>query len=305
MKLLRCASLDATLPDLRFVAVWNKWLRRDGSRWRFDNTLHALTCARSVCRAGAAVCTEPNIAVAIASAKTVAAVERLSRADPRLAATVEQWDEDPWLINTPGGVVDLRTGRTRPHRADDYMTMVTVVAPGGDCPKWKAFLDRIMGRDAEAITYLKRVFGYCLTGDTSEQAIFFAFGSARTERAFSYQTIGRIMGDYRKPRSIETFTESKTDRHPTELARLNNARLVTASETEDGKHWAESRIKLLTGGDTVTARFMRQDDFEYVPKFKPFFSGNHKPDSATSTSRCDAGQPDPVPDHHPGRRARQ
>jgi putative DNA primase/helicase len=263
--------------DLRFVAVWNKWLRWDGSRWRLDNTLHALTCARRVCREEAAACTEPNIAVAIASAKTVAAVERLSRADPRLAATVEQWDVEPWLINTPGGVVDLRTGKTCAHSADDYMTMITAVAPGGDCPEWKAFLHRIMGQDAEAVAYLKRVCGYCLTGDTSEQAIFFAYGCGQNGKGVFLQTIGRIMGDYCKTAAIETFTESKADRHPTELARLHNARLVTASETEGGKHWAESRLKMLTGGDSVTAHFMRKDDFEYIPRFKPFFSGNHKP----------------------------
>ena len=83
--------------------------------------------------------------------------------------------------------------------------------------------------------------------------------------------------DYCKAAAIETFTETKSERHPQELARLHNARLVTATETEAGRHWAESRIKQLTGGDPITAHFMHKNDFEYIPKLKLFFSGNHKP----------------------------
>jgi putative DNA primase/helicase len=85
------------------------------------------------------------------------------------------------------------------------------------------------------------------------------------------------MGDYHRTAPIETFTASPTDRHPTELALLRGARLVTANETEDGRAWAESRIKALTGGDRVAARYMRQDFFEYDPQFKLLIAGNHRP----------------------------
>jgi putative DNA primase/helicase len=98
------------------VAAWNKWLRWDGARWCFDDTLHAFNSARQICREAAAECNKPKTGAVLASAKTVAAVERLAKADRRLAATVNQWDMDAWLLNTPGGVVDLRTGRSRPHR---------------------------------------------------------------------------------------------------------------------------------------------------------------------------------------------
>jgi putative DNA primase/helicase len=86
-----------------------------------------------------------------------------------------------------------------------------------------------------------------------------------------------ILKDYCCATPIETFTESKSDRHPTEMARLHGARLVTSSETEGGRYWAETRLKEITGGDMVPARFMRQDFFQYRPQFKPFISGNHKP----------------------------
>ena len=107
--------------------------------------------------------------------------------------------------------------------------------------------------------------------------MFFGYGVGANGKGVFLHAIGRVLGDYCKTAAIETFTETKSDRHPTELARLHSARLVTATETESGRNWAEARIKMLTGGDVVTAHFMRQDDFEYTPKFKLFFSGNHKP----------------------------
>ena len=114
---------------LRYVEVWGRWLTWDGTRWQFDDTLAAYDLVRETCRTASAECNRENIAAALASAKTVAAVERLARSDRRLAATVDQWDRDPWLLNTPGGIVDLRTGKRSIHRADAYLTKITAVAP--------------------------------------------------------------------------------------------------------------------------------------------------------------------------------
>jgi putative DNA primase/helicase len=255
--------------DLRYVAAWGKWFEWRGGCWREEKTLRAFHLIRETCRA-------QGIERA-SMAKMVGAVQTLARADRRLAATIEQWDADPMLLNTPDGVIDLKTGDLRPHRPSDYMTMITAVGPRGDCPKWKAFLHRVSGGDEALIAYLQRVAGYCLTGLTSEQAMFFGYGVGANGKGTFLHTIGSVLGDYCKTAAIETFTESKSDRHPTELARLHGARLVVATETEKGRHWAEARIKMLTGGDVVTAHFMRMDDFEYTPRYKLFFSGNHKP----------------------------
>jgi putative DNA primase/helicase len=165
----------------------------------------------------------------------------------------------------------------RAHRADDYMTKVTAVGPHGDCPLVLAFLDRIMGGDAELIAYHRRVLGYALTGVTRDHALFFGYGTGANGKSVLLSTVAGILGDYHKTAPIETFTASNVDRHPTDLAMLRGARLVTATETEEGRQWAESRIKSLTGGDRVSARFMRQDFFEYVPQFKLFIAGNHRP----------------------------
>jgi putative DNA primase/helicase len=132
-------------------------------------------------------------------------------------------------------------------------------------------------RDNELVSYLQRLLGYGLTGLTREHALFFGYGTGANGKSVLLSTVAGILGDYHKAAPIETFTATNGDRHPTDLAGLRGARLVTATETEEGRRWAESRIKQLTGGDTVSARFMRQDFFEYRPTFKLFIAGNHKP----------------------------
>jgi putative DNA primase/helicase len=254
---------------LRFVAAWGKWLEwRDGC-WREEATHKVFDLIRKTCKAHGI----ENARMA----KMTADVHFLARADRRLAATADQWDADPWLLNTPDGMVDLRTGALRKHDPLAYCTKITAAGVRGDCPMWMAFLRRVTGGNEELIAYLQRTFGYCLTGDTSEQAVFFAHGVGANGKTVLVATVSGILGDYAQTTPIETFTESRIDRHPTELARMRGARLVTATETEAGRYWAESRLKEITGGERIAARFMHKDFFEYLPQFKPWISGNHKP----------------------------
>jgi putative DNA primase/helicase len=263
--------------NLRYVPVWSRWMVWTGSYWRVDETLCVFDRVRSICREAAAGCDKPSVATAIASGRTVAAVERLARSDRRIAATIDQWDSDPWLLNTSDGVIDLKTGALRPHRPEDYITKVTSAGPRGKCPRFLAFLDRITGADADLAGYVRRVLGYSLTGLTREHALFFAYGTGANGKSVLLSTVAGILGDYHKTAPLETFVASNGDRHPTDLAGLRGSRLVTASETEEGRRWAEARIKQLTGGDRVSARFMRQDFFEFLPQFKLIIAGNHKP----------------------------
>ena len=122
-----------------------------------------------------------------------------------------------------------------------------------------------------------RVMGYCLTGITREHALFFGYGTGANGKGTFLNTMSAILGGYAAVAPMETFTASPTDRHPTDLAMLRGARLVAAQETEEGRRWAEGRIKAMTGGDPVTARFMRRDFFTFIPLFKLFIAGNHKP----------------------------
>ena len=262
---------------LRYVAKWSRWMVWNGKCWAEDATLHAFNLARAICRSAASKCNKGKIATMLASAKTVAAIERLARADRRLAATVDQWDADPWLLNTPDGTFNLRTGERYQSRASDYITQSTAVAPSGGCPLWLKFLARVTNGDRALQDYIQRLLGYALTGLTIEHALFFLYGTGANGKSVLMSTVAGILGSYHQTAPIETFTASTTDRHPTELAGLRAARLVTAVETEEGRRWAESKIKMLTGGDKISARFMRQDFFEFTPQFKLVIAGNHKP----------------------------
>ena len=263
--------------DWRYVAGWGKWLVWDGQRWRAEDTLAATDLIRSVCRQTAVRADNPKIAAKLASASTVSGVERLARADRRHAATTDEWDADPWLLNTPGGVVDLKSGRQRLHERADRMTKITTATPKGECPQWMSFLSDITGGDAELQSYLQRMIGYCLTGVTSAHALFFLYGTGANGKSVFANVVATLLGDYASTAPMDTFVETRGDRHPTDLAGLRGARFVSAIETEQGRRWNESKVKAITGGDKISARFMRQDFFEFYPHFKPVIVGNHKP----------------------------
>jgi putative DNA primase/helicase len=268
--------------DLRYVAAWGKWLRWDGTRWRDDDTLQVFDLARLICREAAAECAtkKPNVAPRLAAASTVAAIERLARADRRHAATVNQWDADAWLLNTPTGTIELQSGEQREHRQGDYLTKLTgtgLASQGEDCPLWLSFLDCVTGHCVDLQRFLQRMIGYCLTGSICEHALFFLYGTGANGKSVFTSVIADVLGEYAKTAPISTFLATGNEQHPTDLAGLRGARLVTAIETEDGRRWAEAKIKALTGGDRIAARFMRQDFFEFAPQFKLLIAGNHKP----------------------------
>lgn len=266
---------------LRHVAAWGKWLEWNGSVWRPDDTTHVFDLTRMVCRRSSIQAEQEgkaSLSRALTSAKCVAAVEKMARSDRRVACPIEWWDKDPWIINTPLGVVDLKTGILRPSNSEFFVSKITACSPEFEPPeRWLAFLETVTAGDTAMQDYLQRMAGYALTGSVREHAMFFAYGTGGNGKGVFTNTISSIMGDYHVVSDMETFTASIGNRHPTELAKLRGARLVTSQETEEGKRWAESRIKALTGGDRITAHFMRQDFFEYDPQFKLLIVGNHKP----------------------------
>lgn len=265
--------------NLRYVKAWGRWFIWNNYKWCRDQTMEGFDRVSALCATAAEGCDGWKEVKELKSARTAKGVEALAQADRRMAATVEQWDTDPWLLNTPGGVVDLRSGLCRPARCEDYMLKATAVAPAAecDCPLWRDFLKRATDGDDELQDYLQRVLGYSLTGDTSEQAIFFIYGPSASGKSVFVETITGVLGDYAVAAPVDAFMAVRGDRHPTDLAGLVGARLVTASETEPGQRWAEARVKMLSGGDTITARFMRQDFFSFTPTFKLLIAGNHRP----------------------------
>ena len=265
-------------PNLLWCQVWGKWLIWSGTVWTLDQTVHVYDQVRAFCRNSSEwIAESPADKKKFCSAAFIAAVEKLCKSDRRYAAKPDQFDADDWIINTPLGSVDLRSGVMAVSNPDSFCTKITAVGPEHDCHRWREFLGEVTDYDSDLIDYLQRIVGYCLTGSTREHALFFLYGTGGNGKSVFLDTLTGILGNYARTAPMEVFTESRTDRHPTELAMLQGARLVVANETEQGKRWAQSRIKGLTGGDTITARFMRQDFFEYKPKFKLVFAGNAKP----------------------------
>jgi putative DNA primase/helicase len=213
------------------------------------------------------------------SAQTVAAVLNLARSDPRLAATVDQWGADPFML---GGKLycDLRTGQLKPPDPEDYITKVTAVpaaAPGTPHPLWSKFLARVTNNDQDLQGYLQRGAGYCLTGSIKEHALFFLYGGGANGKSVFVNTLIGIWDRYAITIGTDMLMVSHTERHPTEIARLRGCRLAVGGEIEIGQTWAEAKLKKLTGSDRLQGRYMRQDFFEFDPQFKLVIVGNNKP----------------------------
>lgn len=279
------AFTGANGDRLRFCHSSGRWHVWTGTHWRKEETKLAFNWAREISRARASADPRSSAAKNLAKAAFAAAVERFAQADRAFAATADAWDTDHWLLGTPGGTVDLRTGELREAQQADMITKVTAAAPvpldqfnpARDCPRWMAFLNQATGSDADAIRFLQQWFGYSLTGDTREEALLFVHGIGGSGKSTAVNTVAALLGDYATAVDTETITAQKHARHSTEIARLHGARMAFASETEAGRAWAENRIKQLTGGDVMTARFMRQDDFSFRPQLKLVIVGNNRP----------------------------
>lgn len=266
--------------DFRFTAQWSQWNKWDGERWP-RSEMEVQDRLRTISRIASALCDDKRLARRLASAQTISGAERLVKSSPALAMKPEQWDADSWVLNTPRGIVDLRTGKLHASRRSAYCTMMTAVAPAGGCYLWTGFLKCVLGDDKELLGFAQKLCGYLLTGQTSEHLLVFLYGTGANGKTVFLNTITGLMGDYARTASMDTFTETKSAGHPTELAYLRGARLVVATETAEGGRWNESRIKVLTGGDKISARFMRGDFFEYMPQFKLVIAGNHRPSLRT------------------------
>jgi putative DNA primase/helicase len=273
-----CQFADLYRNRLRYCHDTGAWFEWNGAVWEQNRTGMAYQWSRELARRLSL--SEPDKVRYIVNKTSFASgVERFSRVDPAFAVTAEAWDGDPFVLGTPGGTVDLRTGRLRPSDPADGITKATAVAPAhrADCPLWLWFLQESTGEDADLIRFLQQWCGYALTGATREHALVFIYGPGGNGKSVFLNVLTGILGAYAATAAMDTFTASRSDKHPTDLAMLRGARLVTASETEEGRAWAEARIKQITGGDRITARFMRQDFFTFVPQFKLTIVGNHKP----------------------------
>jgi putative DNA primase/helicase len=269
---------DLYKHEFQFVAERSCWYHWTGKQWRIERTGLIYDRIRKICKKFA---TDERLGIPdrrkLLKADFIAGVERLARSDRSHAATSDQWDKDPMLFNTPGGTVDLKTGQLLAHDSSRHITQMGSVTPKEmPTPIWDAFLAKVQP-DPNVRAFLDRWNGYALTGKTTEHKLVFNYGGGRNGKGV-FQTVQmEIFGTYATSAPMELLVESKFDRHPTEIARLNGPRLVAMSETEEGRRWNESRVKSMTGGDPLTGRFMKQDFFSFIPRFKFFISGNFPP----------------------------
>jgi putative DNA primase/helicase len=266
-------------PNYRWTPGMD-WMRDTGTHWTRDEHLTRFDCSRTICREASNLAPDKGgERRRLASAKTVAAALSMAQSDPRIVVPAEAWDRDPMLLNTPGGVVDLRTGRLRARNGDDFVTQITSVVPDAamKAPNWLRFIGEVFAHDTAMIEFVQRMGGYCLTGDRREQKLFFAHGTGSNGKNTLLDLWLWIMGTYSVKLPTITLMQSPFDRHPTELAQLRGKRLAMSGELEEGQYWAEARIKELTGDEFLTARFMRQDFFEFRMTQKHLIAGNYKP----------------------------
>ena len=265
---------------LRYCHNTGAWFLWSGTRWKREETKLAYRWAHQLAKIAARQVEKPHAIVTAGKAAFASGVERIAQSDRAFAVTSEIWDTNPWILGTPAGTVDLRTGELNEAVPTDYITRQTAVGPADtpDCPLWLQFLDQACAGDQAFIRFLRQWSGYSLTGSIQEHALLFIFGPGGNGKSVWLNTVSRILGDYCTVAAMDAFVASKSDKHPTDLAMLRGARMVCSSETEEGRLWAEVRIKQLTGGDPITARFMRQDFFTFRPQFKLTVIGNHQPE---------------------------
>ena len=274
---------------LRFDHRRGRWLVWAGHWWRDDDTRAVRRLAKEAARGRYGQATaigslqdrtaEAKFAIASENRQRLDAMLLQGQSEPPVADAGDRWDADPWLLGADNGVVDLRTGALRAGSPDDRITLHTSISftPEAACPRWERFLDEVFASDEELIAYIARAVGYSLTGDTSEQCLFTCYGTGSNGKSVLLNIVRSIAGTYAANTPFSTFELRSRSGIPNDLAALAGRRLVTASETGEDTRLNEGRLKAITGGDPITARFLHGEFFTYQPVAKFWLAVNHKP----------------------------
>ena len=203
----------------------------------------------------------------------------LARSEPGIPARLTDFDADPWLLNVANGTLDLRTGQLRPHRREDLITRLAEVEfdPATESELWDAFLWRVTGGQDELYAYLRRLVGYLLTGVTSEQVLHFLYGLGANGKSVFSEILLDLLGDYAVAASPDLVMARRHSGIPNDVARLRGVRVAMMNETSQGARFDEAKLKDLTGGDTISGRFLREEFFDFKPTHRLVIRGNHKP----------------------------
>ncbi len=279
----------AYADELRYCAAWGKWLAWDDTRWKIDCDGRPLKLAKELVGRMFSDCLgegktgqpfmKEQVKHACESAKASRLRAMVDLAAPELPIRIEELDQDGWILNCMNGVVDLRTGEILPHDRTQGITKLcpTAFEMNAESPVWQAFLADVFG-DAEMIDFVQRLFGHFLTADVSEQKLAIFHGSGANGKSTLLNAFMETVGpDYSMQCMPDFLMEKRGESHPTERASLFGKRFVSCVETEASRKLAESTVKMLTGGERIMARRMREDFWEFSPTHKLVLCTNHKP----------------------------
>ena len=273
---------------IRFSHVWRKWLAWDGNRWATDEAGQVEQIAKEAVAkiyAEAAQCSSDEGRKEIArwaqrseSRDRIRAMIDLAASEPGVPIRTEDLDQNPWLLTTLNGTVDLREGKLRAHDPQDLLTrIVPTEFDPGSCPeRWEGFLAEVVP-DSEVRAFLQRAVGYSLTGEIGEQVLFLLWGGGSNGKTTFVETLLGLLGDFAVKTPAETLLAKRDTGIPNDVAKLRGARFIAAVEAEEGRRLAEARVKELTGGDTISARFMRGEWFSFRLEGKLWLASNHRP----------------------------
>jgi putative DNA primase/helicase len=212
------------------------------------------------------------------SRRSLEAAVGIARTHPTMRVAADRLDANPHVLNTPGGVLNLRTGKTEPSAANEMHTRITRCAPDADCPveQWLSYLAQTFDGREELIPFVQRLAGYSATGTTRHHILPFLLGPGKNGKSVFLDVLRTMLGTYAAS-SPSKFLMAGQQQHETEIARLSGLRLVICSEVNQSDKFDEAKVKVLTGGDGLTARFMNQNHFDFSPTHKLWLMGNHQP----------------------------
>lgn len=257
------------------------WMHWDGRCWREDRAGHTIRAVVDVLRRSLAESLDqPDLRQDVRKCETangITGVLKIAAALPGLAATADQLDADPYLLNVANGTLDLRTMELHPHNPANRMTHIAAAAwdPAANGPTWSSFLGRVLP-DEDTRSFLQRYAGLALAGKVLEHRLAILTGRGRNGKGVFYQALNNALGDYAGTAEPDLFMH-REGAHPTGEMDLRGRRLVTVSESEKDRRLAEATMKRLTGGDTIRARRLYQDFTEFAPSHTVLFITNHLP----------------------------
>lgn len=276
--------------DMRFSAERKQWLFWRGGRWQVDQQDGAMARAARLGEMLARQARQQQDADQRKAALKFAFLSqtqrmtsnalRFLRSFEGMTMLLEEFDQHPELLACPNGTIDLTTGQFRDSRAEDYLTACTTVVydPSARCPRWEAFLSQVMCGDADLVAYLQRLIGYCCTGFATEHNLWVFYGTGCNGKSTFLETISHLLGsDYACQTPADLLLQKHGETHPADLAMLRGKRLAMTSELDGEARLSNARIKNLTGGDMVTARFLYGDYFSFKPTHKLLMATNHPP----------------------------